>query len=56
MPRGAGVPPAEDELLFQGDPIGEIAGVSDRSERRVRKVLDQVKERLSRRCGPTSWT
>jgi hypothetical protein len=40
--------------LSQGYAIEEIAGVSDRSERLVRKVLDQVKDRLSRRCGPTA--
>jgi len=38
------------ELRLQGYPIAEIAAASDRCERLVRKVLDQVKDRLSRRC------
>jgi RNA polymerase sigma-70 factor (ECF subfamily) len=42
------------ELRLQGYPIEEIAAASERSERMVRKVLDQVKDRLGRRCGASA--
>ncbi len=44
------------ELRLQGYRIEEIAQATDRSERLVRRVLDQVKDRLNRRCGGTSDT
>jgi hypothetical protein len=42
------------ELRLQGYQIAEIATASDRCERLVRKVLDQVKDQLRRRCGAVS--
>jgi RNA polymerase sigma-70 factor, ECF subfamily len=42
------------ELRLQGYQIEEIARATDRSERLVRRVLDQVKDRLTRRCGAIS--
>jgi RNA polymerase sigma-70 factor (ECF subfamily) len=44
------------ELRLQGYRIEEIAQATSRSERLVRKVLGQVKDRLSRRCGTLSGT
>jgi RNA polymerase sigma factor (sigma-70 family) len=44
------------ELRLQGDHIKEIAEATDRSERLVRRVLDQVKGRLNRRFSEPSNT
>jgi RNA polymerase sigma-70 factor (ECF subfamily) len=42
------------ELRLQGYRIEEIAQATARSERLVRRVLDQVKDRLAHRCGAMS--
>jgi RNA polymerase sigma factor (sigma-70 family) len=44
------------ELRLQGYRIQEIAQATDRSERLVRRVLDQVKDRLNRRYSKPSDT
>jgi hypothetical protein len=42
------------ELRLQGYRIEEIAQATARSERLVRRALDQVKDRLAHRCGAMS--
>jgi RNA polymerase sigma factor (sigma-70 family) len=44
------------ELRLQGYRIAEIAQATGRSERLVWKVLDQIKDRLNRRCSEPSDT
>jgi hypothetical protein len=44
------------EMRLQGHSILEIAAASDRSERLVRRVLDQVKSQLRQRYPEhTGW-